>query len=95
MQQKALEVLNILESHGYQAYIVGGYVRDYLLHKESYDIDICTSATPKEILNLFENVSLSDVKYGSVKVNYKNVKFDITTFRKEKKYELHRKPLKV
>ncbi len=95
MEEKALDVLKILTSHGYLAYIVGGFVRDYLLDRKTNDIDICTSATPKEILKLFDNVIVSDVEYGSVVVVYKGYKCDITTFRKEIKYEGNRKPIKI
>lgn len=95
MKEKALEVLKILNNNGYSAYIVGGFVRDTLLSKKTGDIDICTSATPKEILEIFDNVIISDMKYGSVVIAYKNYKFDVTTFRKEIKYEDNRKPVKI
>ena len=95
MEEKALEVLKIFNDNGYTAYIVGGYARDTVLGIKSSDIDICTSATPKEILSLFDNVILSDMKYGSVVVSYKGYKYDVTTFRKEIKYENNRKPVKI
>ena len=62
MLEKALEVLKILNQNNYEAYVVGGYVRDLLLNRKTHDIDICTSATPKEILELFDNVIISDMK---------------------------------
>lgn len=95
MKEKALEVLKIFESHGYEAYIVGGYVRDTLIGKKTLDIDICTSATPKEIIKIFDQVQVSDFSYGSVVILYKNIKFDVTTFRKDIKYEDNRKPIKI
>lgn len=95
MQEKAFEVLRIFEDNGYMAYIVGGYVRDYLLNKKTLDVDICTNATPKEIIRLFNQVQVSDFSYGSVCIIYKNVKFDVTTFRKDIKYEDNRKPVKI
>ena len=95
MLEKALEVLKILNQNNYEAYVVGGYVRDLLLNRKTHDIDICTSATPKEILELFDNVIISDMKYGSVIVSYKGYNFDVTTFRKEIKYESNRKPVKI
>ena len=95
MEEKALEILKILNSNHYEAYVVGGYVRDTLLNRKTNDIDICTSATPKEILQIFDNVSISDMQYGSVVVAYKGYNFDITTFRKEIKYESNRKPVKI
>ena len=95
MLNKALEVLKILNQNNHEAYIVGGYVRDSLLNKKTNDIDICTSATPKEILEIFDNVIISDMQYGSVIVSYKGYNFDVTTFRKEIKYESNRKPVKI
>lgn len=95
MEEKALEILKILNNNSYEAYVVGGYVRDTLLNRKTNDIDICTSATPKEILQIFDNVSISDMQYGSVVVSYKGYKFDITTFRKEIKYEGNRRPIKI
>ena len=95
MYKKAIEVLNIFFQNGYLAYIVGGYPRDSLLGIETKDIDICTNAKPMEIMNLFDTEALCDVKYGSVKIIYKNYKFDVTTFRKDIKYEDNRKPVKI
>lgn len=95
MYQKAIEVLNKFYENGYLAYIVGGYPRDTLLGIKTKDIDICTNAKPMEIMNLFDTEAVSDVKYGSVCVIYKNYKFDVTTFRKDIKYEDNRKPIKI
>ena len=95
MYKKAIEVLNKLVQNGYLAYIVGGYPRDTLLDIKTKDIDICTNAKPMEIMELFDTEALSDVKYGSVNVIYKNYKFDVTTFRKDIKYEDNRKPVKI
>lgn len=95
MLNKALEVLKILNQNNHEAYIVGGYVRDSLLNKKTSDIDICTSATPKEILAIFDNVIISDMQYGSVIISHKGCNFDVTTFRKEIKYESNRKPVKI
>ena len=95
MLEKAIEILKILESKGYSAYIVGGFVRDYLLNRKTSDIDICTNATPKEVTEIFTTVSLSDVLYGAVKVYYKGYQFDVTTYRKEITYADNRHPVKI
>ena len=95
MYNKAIEVLNIFDKHGYLAYIVGGYPRDMLLNIKTNDIDICTNATPKEIVDIFETENVSDYGYGSVKIIYKKYRFDVTTFRKDFKYENNRKPVKI
>ena len=83
----AIELLNIINSYGYEAYIVGGYVRDFLLSIKSNDIDITTNATPKQIKEIFKNIELkksdyNETNYGSLLVNYKNILFEVTTFRK-------------
>lgn len=95
MYKKALEVLNKFYDNGYLAYIVGGYPRDTLLGIKTTDIDICTNAKPMEIIKIFDTDKVSDINYGSVKVIYKNVKFDVTTFRRDIKYENNRKPVKI
>jgi len=95
MYKKAIEVLNIFALNGYLAYIVGGYPRDNILGIKTKDIDICTNARPMEIKALFNTEIDNECKYGSVKVIYKNCKFDVTTFRKDIKYEDNRKPIKI
>ena len=95
MYKKAIEVLNKFYENGYLAYIVGGYPRDSLLNVKTKDIDICTNAKPMDIVELFDTEAISDIKYGSVKVIYKSCQFDVTTFRKDIKYEDNRKPIKI
>lgn len=95
MYNRAIEVLEKFYQNGYLAYIVGGYPRDYLLGIKTKDIDICTNASPKEIMGIFDTKGISEVKYGSVKVIYKNYTFDVTTFRKDIKYEDNRRPVKI
>lgn len=93
IEENALNIIKILNENHYESYIVGGYVRDKLLNKQSNDIDICTSATPKEILKLFPNTTSPN--YGSINITYKNTNFDITTFRKDVKYQQNRIPTKI
>ena len=93
MEEKALKVLQILEENGYAAYVVGGYVRNKLLGLKSNDVDICTSATPKEVKEIFK--SSSSDNYGSVTITYKNISFDITTFRRDIKYVNNRIPIEL
>ena len=95
MLDVALKLLAKLTSNSYEAYIVGGFVRDYLLGIESHDIDIATNATPKEIKKLFEDSCLPNEEYGSVTVILKGIRFEITTFRKEIAYENNRKPVEI
>lgn len=91
-----IEIQNILkkiEDYGYEAYIIGGYVRDYLLNIESTDIDICTNALPKDIIKIF-NVKKETSSYGSITIHDGKYNFDITTYRKENNYQ-NRKPQNI
>ena len=95
MNETALKVLNKINSFGYKAYFVGGYPRDIYLGRNSIDIDICTSATPKQLKEIFKDSILSKQEYGSVTLIYEKVTFEITTFRKEIKYQDNRFPVKI
>ena len=85
MYNTALSILKEINSTGYIAYIVGGYVRDYLLGINSSDIDITTSATPDIIASLYDVVE-DNSRFGSLKIKKNNYIFEITTFRKELEY---------
>ncbi len=87
----ALKILQEISSYGYKAYLVGGMVRNHLLGIPYSDIDITTNATPKELMEIFPD-SIPTEDYGSVTLNRKKVKYEITTFRKEFNYVDHRRP---
>ena len=95
MYNTALELLNKINEANFKAYIVGGFSRDLYISKKSIDVDICTNATPKEIKEIFIDSKINNEQYGSVSLIYNNVRFEITTFRKEKKYENNRYPVKI
>ena len=95
MLDVALKLLEEFNNASYKAYIVGGFVRDYILGIESNDVDITTNATPKQVMELFEDSFLSSKDYGTVTVIKKNVKFEITTFRKEINYLDSRHPAEI
>ena len=87
-------ILKKLENNGYQAFIVGGYVRNYLMGIESTDVDICTNALPKDIIEVL-NLDKSTIdNYGCISIKTKKYNIDITTFRKESNYQDH-KPKEV
>ncbi len=88
MNKYIKKVLKKIIDQGFEAYIVGGYVRDFVLQKESFDIDICTNALPKDLHIIF---GCKNDNYGSVSFNIRNLQFDITTYRKEISYS-NRKP---
>lgn len=95
MLEKALELLKIFNVNGYEAYLVGGFVRDHLLGRKSSDIDICTNATPMEVKEIFKDVNLPSEGYGAVNFNYKKVLFEITTYRMDLEYNDKRVPSKI
>ena len=89
--------LNRLNNHGYEAYIVGGALRDFLLHKKISDYDITTNAHPDTIRMIFNDYVVYDIgkKHGTVVVMIDSDKIDITPFRKEDNYLDHRHPDKI
>ncbi len=91
----AIQILKKLKGNGYDAYIVGGFVRDYILNIETSDIDITTSAKPDEVKQLFVKVYETGKKFGGVTVHIDNFSYEVTTFRKEGKYVRHRYPSEV
>lgn|SRR5690554_4278442 len=78
--KSAKNLIRDLKRQGYQAYLVGGIVRDFLMKKKFSDIDITTSAKPFEVMKHFKAVP-SGIKYGTVTILYDNIPFEVTTFR--------------
>ena len=89
------ELAELFASHGHSLYMVGGSTRDFLLNVPLTDMDLVTDATPEEEKNFLEHADYTFAKYGSIKLIYKDVKFDITTLRKETNYSDSRHPGKV
>lgn len=92
---EAKEVLRKIEERGFEAYIVGGYVRDYVLGIESHDVDICTNARVKDILEIFGNNLAHSDEYGNVKMISDKYNIDITTYRRDLKYNGDRKKVEI
>ncbi len=100
--RKAKEALQLIEESGYQAYIVGGTVRDLLLAQfnnnpvnfKKLDIDIATNARPETIKQIFKGYKqfYAGIRHGTVGVFFKGIKVDITTFRVEGSYSDGRRP---
>lgn len=87
-------IFRLLESHGYEAYMVGGCVRDSMLGISPHDYDICTSAKPDEIMEVFKRnkIVLTGLKHGTVTVVLSEKPCDITTYRIDGKYSDGRRP---
>lgn len=88
-------VLERIEENGFEAYIVGGYVRDYLLGITTGDVDICTNARAKEIVDIFDDVKTTCNEYGCVKIVTNELRLDITTYRRDLKYNGDRKKVDI
>lgn len=90
------ELAKIFQTNGYNLYLVGGAVRDYLLNIELTDMDVATDATPKDILGFFDGRIISTFsKFGALTIYFNDVKFDVTTLREEKKYIDNRHPAEI
>ncbi len=92
MLNTALNILKLIEDNFYEAYIVGGFVRDYLMGKKSNDVDITTNARPKDLIKIFPNANFDNALYGSVTVYLNGIRFEITTYRSEGSYLDNRHP---
>ncbi|MBC2113915.1 CCA tRNA nucleotidyltransferase [Listeria innocua] len=92
---KALPVLQKLTTAGFEAYFVGGSVRDYLLNRPISDVDIATSAFPEEVKEIFQSTYDTGIAHGTVTVRENKECYEVTTFRTEGTYEDFRRPSEV
>lgn len=81
-----------LYNAGFEAYLVGGAVRDIFLGKEASDWDVATNATPQQVMQLYKKVIPTGIAHGTVTVLQKNCKIEVTTFRTESDYSDGRHP---
>lgn len=92
-------ILSLLSKHNFDAYVVGGCVRDSLLLRDPQDFDICTNALPDDMIKIFrENnfkVIETGLKHGTVTVVFDDEQFEITTYRIDGEYLDHRRPENV
>lgn len=88
-------IIKILENNGYEAYAVGGCVRDAILNKEPNDWDITTSAMPEEVKKLFRKTIDTGIAHGTVTVMIEKVGYEVTTYRIDGEYEDGRHPKNV
>lgn len=90
--QEALVIINRLEVAGYEAYVVGGCVRDLLMGREPNDWDITTSAKPEEVKEVFEKTYDTGIEHGTVTVILDTEHYEVTTYRIEGEYKDFRRP---
>ena len=92
IREHAMRVIEKLNENNYEAYLVGGYVRDLLLGIPSSDIDITSNATPDQVREVFPDAKDTGLRFGTVTVFYEGEAFEVTTFRKDMGYDDHRHP---
>lgn len=92
---KALPILKQIEQAGFEAYFVGGSVRDWILGLPIHDIDIATSAYPEEIKQIFKKTVDTGIQHGTVMILDHGIGYEVTTFRTETGYQDYRRPDKV
>ena len=97
MDEGAAELLDTLHKAGYAAYVVGGCVRDSLLGLTPHDWDLCTSALPQQVMELFgaQRCIPTGLQHGTVTVKQSGALYEITTFRTEGTYTDGRHPDEV
>ena len=90
----ANELIHTLQNNGHSAYIVGGCVRDSILGRTPHDYDICTSATPSEMLEIFKDKKIIEtgLQHGTVTVVVNGEPYEITTYRIDGIYSDNRRP---
>lgn len=95
LPERVDRIITTLQEHGYEAYAVGGCVRDSVLGREPEDWDITTSAMPEETKALFRKTFDTGIEHGTVTVLMGDEGFEVTTYRIDGKYEDARHPKEV
>lgn len=93
--QEALPILEKIKAAGYEAYFVGGSVRDAILGRPIHDVDIATSSYPQETKQIFSRTIDVGIEHGTVLVLEGKKEYEITTFRTEEEYVDFRRPSQV
>lgn len=95
MPDKVKEIIQTLVDHGYEAYAVGGCVRDSILGRTPGDWDITTSAKPEQVKQLFRRTIDTGIEHGTVTIMLDKDGFEVTTYRIDGEYEDNRHPKNV
>lgn len=91
----AEKILQTLDEHGYEAYVVGGCVRDSVLGRDPHDWDITTSASPEQVKEIFDRTIDTGIQHGTVTVMIDREGYEVTTYRIDGEYEDGRHPKEV
>src|SRR6202049_5011498 len=91
----ATAIVQTLRQRGFQAYLVGGCVRDLLLGREPSDYDVCTDARPDNVLSLFPKSLTVGAKFGVILVIEDETQVEVATFRSDGSYSDGRHPDQV
>ena len=87
-----LNIATILNKGGYQAWVVGGSIRDLIINRPAYDYDLATDALPQRVMKLIKRTVPTGIKHGTITVITDSGNVEVTTFRKEGKYSDARRP---
>ncbi|MGL4589882.1 MAG: hypothetical protein ACRCUP_06575 [Mycoplasmatales bacterium] len=88
------ELLQAIETRGFECYVIGGASLALLQEQEIYDVDLTTNANARDLIPYFE-VEVVNSKFGAFKINYQKTIFELTTFRLESDYANHRYPKQI
>ena len=90
-------ILNQLNDNGYESYVVGGCVRDSIMGIAPHDWDVCTSALPEQVIDVFKGYKVipTGIQHGTVSVVLGDMVYEITTYRIDGEYKDNRHPNSV
>ncbi|GKX68421.1 CCA tRNA nucleotidyltransferase [Inconstantimicrobium mannanitabidum] len=92
---QASYIINTLYNNGFEAFLVGGCVRDSLLQKSPQDYDITTNALPEDVCRIFDKTIPTGIKHGTITVMVENNAYEVTTYRIDGEYLNNRSPEEV
>ena len=95
LPQNVCFILDSLETHGFEAFAVGGCVRDMLMGEVPHDFDVTTNALPSKVKAIFPHTADTGIKHGTVTVIHNGTPVEVTTYRTENGYTDNRRPDEV
>ncbi len=95
LPEEIQNLIHMIERKGFEAYVVGGPVRDMLMERKPHDWDIATNARPEQVMQLFEKTVPTGLRHGTITVFQNGWTAEVTTYRTESAYLDHRAPQQV